>query len=66
MPVVSIAMGEMTTRLSMGLSSHNGGDRDIFDLWQQGLALNSFTEYINSLYPTIKFELVYRKTNLMF
>jgi len=27
---------------------------DIFDLWQQGLAaLNSFTEYINSLYPTI-------------
>ena len=33
---------------------------DIFYLWQQGLAaLNSFTEYINSLYPTIKLELVY-------
>ena len=28
---------------------------DIFDLWQQGLAaLNYFTEYISSLYPTIK------------
>ena len=31
---------------------------DIFDLWQQGpSALNSFTEYINSLYLIIKFEL---------
>ena len=29
---------------------------DIFDLWQQGRsALDSFTEYINSLYPTIEF-----------
>jgi hypothetical protein len=38
---------------------------DIFDLWQQGLAaLNSFTEYINSLYPTIKFELVYSESKL--
>ena len=38
---------------------------DIFDLWQQGLAaLNSFTEYINSLYPTIKFELVYSEYKL--
>ena len=28
---------------------------DIFDLWQQGpSALNSFTEYINSLYPTFR------------
>lgn len=32
---------------------------DIFDFWQQGFAaLNSLTKYINSLYPTIKFELV--------
>ena len=38
---------------------------DIFYLWQQGLAaLNSFTEYINSLYPTIKFELDYSESNL--
>ena len=38
---------------------------DIFDLWRQGLAaLNSFTEYINSLYPTIKFELVYSESKL--
>ena len=38
---------------------------DIIDLWQQGLAaLNSFTEYINSLYPTIKFELVYSEYKL--
>ena len=38
---------------------------DIFDLWQQGLAaLNSFTEYINSLYPMIKFELVYSESKL--
>ena len=33
---------------------------NIFDLWQQGLAaLSSFTEYINSLYPRIIFELVF-------
>ena len=33
---------------------------DVFDLWQQGLlALHEFTEFINSLYPTIKFELVF-------
>ena len=33
---------------------------DVFDLWQQGLpALRQFTDYINSLYPTIKFELVF-------
>ena len=38
---------------------------DIFDLWQQGpAALNSFMEYINSLYPTIKFELVYSESKL--
>ena len=33
---------------------------DIFYLWTQGLPkLLQFTEYRNSLYPTIKFELVY-------
>ena len=33
---------------------------DISDLWQQGFpALETFTQYINSLYPTIKFELVF-------
>ena len=38
---------------------------DIFDLWQQGpAALNSFTEYIKSLYPTIKFELVHSESKL--
>ena len=38
---------------------------DIFDLWQQGLpALKTFTEYINSLYPTIKFELVFSDNHL--
>ena len=38
---------------------------DIFDLWQQGLpALEEFTHYINSLYPTIKFELVFSESRL--
>ena len=38
---------------------------DIFDLWQQGLpALEEFTQYINSLYPTIKFELVFSESRL--
>ena len=33
---------------------------DVFNLWQQGLPiLHQFTDYINSLYPTIKFELVF-------
>ena len=33
---------------------------DIFDLWTQGLPkLLEFTDCINSLYPTIKFELIY-------
>ena len=32
---------------------------DIFDLWTQGPAkLNEFTQFINALYPTIKFTLV--------
>ena len=38
---------------------------DVFDLWQQGLpALHDFTNYINSLYPTIKFELVFSEHEL--
>ena len=38
---------------------------DIFDPWQQGLpALEEFTQYINSLYPTIKFELVFSESRL--
>ncbi|XP_022810516.1 uncharacterized protein LOC111347550 [Stylophora pistillata] len=38
---------------------------DVFDLWQQGLpALHKFTDYINSLYPTIKFELVFSEREL--
>ena len=38
---------------------------DIFNLWQQGHdAWESFTEYLNSLYPTIKFELVYFENKL--
>ena len=38
---------------------------DIFDLWIQGLPkLFEFTDYINSLYPTIKFELVYSESFL--
>ena len=38
---------------------------DIFDLWQQGLpALEAFTQNINSLNPTIKFELVFSESHL--
>jgi len=38
---------------------------DIFDLWSHGVPkLLEFTEYINSLYPTIKFELVYSESSL--
>ena len=38
---------------------------DIFDLWTQGLPkLLEFTDYINDLYPTIKFELVYSESHL--
>ena len=38
---------------------------NVFDLWQQGLpALHQFTDYINSLYPTIKFELVFSEREL--
>ena len=33
---------------------------DVFEIWPHGLPkLLEFTDYINSLYPTIKFELVY-------
>ena len=38
---------------------------DIFDLWTMGHAkLLEFTQYINSLYPTIKFTLVHSPTSL--
>ena len=38
---------------------------DIFDLWIHGVPkLLEFTEYINSLYPVIKFELVYSESSL--
>ena len=38
---------------------------DIFDLWTLGHAkLLEFTQYINSLYPTIKFTLVHSPTSL--
>lgn len=38
---------------------------DIFDLWTQGVEkLLEFTNYINSLYHTIKFELVYSEGSL--
>ncbi|CAH3030683.1 unnamed protein product, partial [Porites evermanni] len=38
---------------------------DIFDLWTRGqYKLIEFTEFINSLYPTIKFTLVYSPTSL--
>ena len=38
---------------------------DIFDIWTQGLPkLLEFTDYVNGLYPTIKFELVYSDSHL--
>lgn len=38
---------------------------DIFDLWTQGTSkLNEFTEFINSLYPTIKFTMVSSEISL--
>lgn len=38
---------------------------DIFDLWTQGTTkLNDFTDFINSLYPTIKFTVVSSETSL--
>ena len=38
---------------------------DVFDVWTHALPkLLEFTEYINSLYPTIKFELVYSEHTL--
>jgi len=38
---------------------------DIFDIWTQGLPkLLEFTDYINGLYPTIKFKLVYSDSHL--
>ena len=54
--------GGTLTRWHAQWCRHRG---DIFDLWQQGHdALESFTEHINSLYPTVKFELVYSENKL--
>lgn len=37
----------------------------VLDIWTHGLdKLFEFTDYINSLYPTIKFELVYSTSQL--
>ena len=38
---------------------------DVFDIWPHGLPkLLEFTDYINPLYPTIKFELVHSEHTL--
>ena len=38
---------------------------DIIDIWPHGLPkLMEFTDFINSLYPTIRFELIYSHSNL--
>ena len=57
-----LAMGIIDKRAKSGEIKPNLWWRyrdDIFDLWSQGPAkLNEFTDFINSLYPTIKFTLV--------
>ena len=64
-----LAMGEIDLRAKFsGLIKPSLWWRyrdDVFYLWQQGLpALHQFTEYINSLYPTIKFELGFSEHEL--
>ncbi|XP_068704795.1 uncharacterized protein [Montipora foliosa] len=57
-----LAMGIIDRRARSGEIKPNLWWRyrdDIFDLWTQGpVKLNEFTEFINSLYPIIKFTLV--------
>ena len=58
---VDLAMGEIDLKAKFSgpikLSLWWRYRDDAFDLWQQGLpTLHQFTDYINSLYPTIKFE----------
>ena len=63
-----IAMGVIDKKAKSGTIKPNLWWRyrdDIFDLWTQGQSkLIEFTEFINSLYPTIKFTLVYSPTSL--
>jgi len=50
---------------SFPLSRYQQYHDDVFDLWQQGLpALQDFTNYVNSWYPAIKFELVFSESEL--
>ena len=57
-----LAMGIIDKRAKSGEMKPNLWWRyrdDIFDLWTQGpVKLHEFTDFINSLYPTIKFTLV--------
>ena len=63
-----LAMGIIDRRARSGKIKPNLWWRyrdDIFDLWTQGpVKLNEFTEFINSLHPTIKFTLVSSPTSL--
>ena len=63
-----IAMGVIDKKAKSGTIKPNLWWRyrdDIFDLWTQGQSkLIEFTEFINSLYPTIKFTLVYSPLSL--
>ena len=64
----AIAMGVIDKKAKSGIIKPNLWWRyrdDIFDLWTQGQSkLIEFTEFTNSLYPTIKFTLVYSPTSL--
>ena len=63
-----VAMGVIDKKAKSGIIKPNLWWRyrdDIFDLWTQGHSkLIEFTEFINSLYPTIKFTLVRSPTSL--
>ena len=63
-----VAMGVIDKKAKSGIIKPNLWWRyrdDIFDLWTQGHSkLIEFTEFINSLYPTIKFTLVHSPTSL--
>ena len=63
-----VAMGIIDKKAKSGIIKPNLWWRyrdDIFDLWTQGYSkLIEFTEFINSLYPTIKFTLVHSPTSL--
>ena len=58
-----IAMGEIDRNIKPELWWRYKDD--IIDVWKHGLSkLLEFTDFINSLYPTIQFELVYSETEL--